>query len=504
MNHLSNYTKCLLFILLIVLLAGSFFYSNDLKILIVFAISSILVLLLILILFISKLKARNNRRIINEYIRKEAEIIENTIYKSDLILQILVYEPDGNYISSLILRNPTPDERNSIAVGSKIVVYVNPKNKHHIVIPEFQAKSNQWFLRNRKIMLIICSFIAFGSVPFLFDLADNSERSFQDLLYIKNSNNKWNLWELRFEFPSKIYISVYDPFTRMEEFSLVEQKEIKLDERTKLRYFHREHSVFILGTGDTPVLDEYDDRTFRKISDIKSFESKNTFLNQGIARIEKHSVLSKFLKENVFKLITNDGNIRYYNINQNTFYTSKEEVKEYFKKNNSALMSKYMNTFFLARISDSTNGIHQIFSIRATGSKGLNDLMEVAGKENERLGYYLSPYFKHLTIDTIAKETSFYKGKLTYFDFDVVVIQSKKSSAKDSQMQIDGYDKDGNSIFHLNLEDYPNYGKMSSSIKKRYYEDIRRNENLLTIMFKFYGAICIDIKSRKIIWKYEL
>jgi general stress protein CsbA len=501
-NLISNkYKGIVLFCILIITASIIFFYVPN------HWVASLSLLALLSCFFIYYQVRRKKRNQINRlsgiYKKCTATIISiKDVRPNTLVLQLLISEAEKNYISSFVIKHADNVQYYKYVKDAKIEVFIDPQNKHHIVIPAFNEKSNLWFKRNRKTMLIIFSFIAFGSIPFMCDLSDNSERLFQDWVYIKNSDNRWNLWELRFEYPSWIYISVYDSLAGKEEFSLVEQKEKKLDESTNFQLFQRGHSVFILGTGDTPVLDEYDDQTFRKISDIKSFESKNSFLNRGIARIEKHSVLSEFLKEKVFMLTTNDGNICYYNFNQNIFFSTKEEVKDYFKKANSALMGKHMNTFFLSTISDSTDEIRQLVHIRAKGSKGLNDLMEVAGNENERLGYYLSPYFKHLTIDTIAKETYFYNAKITYFDFDVVVVQSNRSLAKDSHMQIDGYDKDGNSLFHINAEDFP-FNKMTSSYKQRYYGDIRRNENLLIIMVKFYGAICIDIKTRKIIWKYE-
>ena len=58
----------------------------------------------------------------------------------------------------------------------------------------------------------------------------------------------------------------------------------------------------------------------------------NMIFNKGISDLQSTTVYNEYAYNDVYAITTNDGNKCYYNIPDNIFYNTEEELTEYYQK----------------------------------------------------------------------------------------------------------------------------------------------------------------------------
>lgn len=507
--RLSKVAKALLFVLLMLVSIYSFcFIENKTFSYLTAALAFLVLIIFIVYLFIIK-KIRNNRnnRITQETQKVNARILAVKTQKFHTVLQLLVEHPTKEYVSSMVIEN-TEENRDKYKAAQNIFIFVDPKDPHHLIIPELHKTNAPRKNINWALLIYIPALSGSFIIPFIINFFDTSDRKFQDIECIQGTGNTENIWVVRYKSPDKLFINIYDPLTNKKIKSIKKNLENEPESYTSFNLCLQDQKVYIMGTGDRPVMDVYDALTFEKISDIKKFEESNTLFKQGISDIQSTTVYGQFAYEDVYAITTNDGNKCYYYIPDNTFYYSQEELTEYFQKVAHDMLMRQKFIFALSILPEGVDK-HQLYLIKATDTSGVNSLLSLAGNNlnveyfNSNKGYY----YKHCELVPLSSDQYFLEGRIMYFDSSMVIIQHTTAINKDAGVVLSGFDTKGKTLFTINQEDYPNIDEMAEDdFSPRDYQklNIVRYDNKVVILFGHYGGCCMDVKTGKMLWKLEI
>jgi hypothetical protein len=470
---------------------------------------------ILLILWLSNLISEiivNKRRnsIIKKNVKIKAKIVSSKIYNNRTILQLQIILSGESYITSLVNRISKDESNNIYEEGQIIEVFINPENRYEIFIPEHAKAKTRKFRIDWATIIIVIVTASPIIIPVIIAISDTSGREFKELAYVRAGEAQESMWELRFEEPSKIYIKIFDPLNKAKTITIKDKKAKELSNYIDFFIARQNQNVVIVGVGETPVFDIYDPITYKKISGIEDFEQKNEVLRKGIAKIESKTIHSKFNNDKVIQIITNNGSGYYYDINQNRFYNSEDEIEKHFKQADLDLLSQHMSILALSPVPNSAVANHQLCLINATSKKGIDDLLSCVGDGNLDLNNFSKAYyyrFKYCNLTTLLKDDYFINGKIIYYDFDLIVIQYLESASATAEFKIKVFDKTGKTIFKIELKDYPNIEKIkedySSNLRSFYCKEVVRENEKLIFLFEKYGALCMDLKTGKQDWKFE-
>ncbi len=503
----DNIKKIILLIVLILVFGIiQLFIKNN-----IIAISLLSLMVIGILIYLKRSNAtsiRQKNKIIQHGKRVKAHILSvKTVNHNSIILSLLVEHPEKFYVTSYIT-NSYMMTRESYKKDQQITVFVNPINQYEVIIPETKKETNPapktafWGVFTT-VGIIALSF----GIPLFVALFDTSEREFKDITIIQ-SNKQEYIWEIRFESPKKVFFKIYNPITNEKIKSFKDKKDIKLDHYTNFFISQQELKVYIIGTGNTPVIDVYDAVTLEKVSDIEKFEQSDKILRKGIASIHFETPNNRLTKDNVITITTNDGNKCFYNIQQNEFYYSEKELKDYFEESDYALLSKQMFVFVQSNIPNSVNK-HQLYIIETNNKKGIEYLQRHAGSINLDVDYFNKNRkysFKYCNLIPLCPENYFLEGKFLYFDASIAIIQHVTAINDTADELITGINKSGKTLFAINQSDYPNIKDMTENNHKPNYNNklkVIRNSNKIYLLFDKNGAMCMDINTGKILWKYE-
>lgn len=507
--HLSKVAKALLFVLLMLVSIYSFcFIENKIFSYLTAALAFLVLIIFIVYLFIRKnIRNKRNYRITQETHKVNARILAVKTQKFHTILQLLVEHPAKEYVSSLIMDN-TEENQDKYKAGQNIFIFVDPKDPHHVIIPELHKTNAPGRKINWALLIYIPVLSGSFIIPFTINFFDTSDRKFQDIECIQVTGNTENIWEVRYKSPDKLFINIYDPVTNKKIKSIKDNLENEPESYTNFDMSLQDQKVYITGTGDRPVMDVYDAVTFEKISDITTLEESNTIFNKGISEIQSTTVYGQFAYEDVYAITTNDGNKCYYNIPDNIFYSTAEEMTEYFQKVSHDMLSRQKFLFALSMLPEGVDK-HQLYIIKITDTSAVKSLLSLAGNSlnveyfNSNKGYY----YKHCELVPLCSDQYFLEGRIMYFDSSMVIIQHVTAINKDAGVILSGFDTKGQTLFTINQEDYPNIDEMAEDdFNPRDYQklNIVRYGNKVVILFGHYGGCCVDAETGKMLWKLEI
>jgi len=504
----DNIKKIILLIVLILVFGIiQLFIKNN-----IIAISLLGVMIIGILIYLKRsntISKRQKNKIIRQGKRVRARILSVKDYqRNSIILSLQIEHPDKFYVTSYIITKADQEVREKYKPDQQLNVFVNQKNHYEVIIPEDKKVRTPITRTSFWGLLSTLGIIALSvGVPLIISLFDTSDREFKDIAFV-HSGNQENIWEIRFESPKKIFFKIYNPATNKKIKSFRDKKDMKLDHNTNFFISQRGHNVFIIGTGNTPVIDVYDATSFTKISDIKDFEKTNSILGDGIASVRKWHMYYKFNKDDFIDITTNDGEKCLYDIQLDKFFDSENDVREFIEESDFAVIANQMFVFALSNVPNSENK-HKLYLIEAKNKKVLETLKGYAGSTSFDVKYFNSKkkyQYKDLNLTLLAKDRYFLKGKFLYFDAYLAIIHHVNGINKDAEELISGIDKSGTTLFSFKESDYPNVDDMKDDnfhpINSQKLEVIRLNEKFV-FLFGKYGALCIDSNIGKIIWKYE-
>ncbi len=468
----------------------------------------IVIIALLTTYFIFEKKTREKRKTIRilKYQKEIAKILSVNYSQNMLILQLQIQNAKHNYISSTIINKPNQIQSAKYTKNKSIEVYVNPKNQHDIAIPDLYGRQAPKPLIDYFAVVFFPVLSFCFAIPFLFIIISESDRIFQDSAFIKTINNQGSIWEIYFKSPKKTFINIYNPFKNEKIITIKNKRDKELNKHTNFFISQQKQNVFVIGTGNTPVFDVYNANSYEKTTDIKAFEQSHKILNKGIATIERSQFFRKFIKDGVIKISTNDKKVCYFNITQNKLYNSEKEIQKYFDQMDSAYINKHPYSFVLPYIPNSSNKF-QLYKIETMNNKGINELIKLAGdnsisvdsiKENNKNFCKFNPL--------LAFYDYFTEAKIIYFDSSLVVIEHITDINKDREEIISGFDINRKKLFAIEQKEYPNISKMKED---KYFHNYskkpktERDNDKLIIIFEKYGALCINLGSGNILWKYK-
>lgn len=547
MIKITNRTKALIYLFLILICIGALSVFDDQDIAYKICLIAIIgmVVFTVLLILLSRGYNSSEKRIIGYGKRKKAEILATKQQRNLLILQLKITDWEEEFVTSVVIKNPSGELINQCKDGSSIEVFLNPKNKRHVVISrkrEYRAKG-----RFTKIDVFIWGFqaLVFGTIA-LTTLIGQSDKKFQDAALIMNADGQETLWEVFFDSPQKVFLRVYDPF---RDKRLLRSKDKKDDEFGYDIEFHickQNENVVVYGTGKTPIFDIYSTSTYKKIGSIEDLEKKYPLLNSGIAEFTEQDIHYWFLKEDVIKIVTKDGNYLFYNIEQDSLFESEENIRIYFHSYDTALLNRYQYTYALSFLENSVDK-YQLYRIDATHKNHSHKLSQFAGNNNVDVNYYNkeemydeiideikitdtiniddipafegsgSIFIEYIEPITVKSENKFkftlltedeilIKAHFLYIDSTIAVISYANSVGNDAKEFISCYNKEGKKLFEIKQDDFPNLKDMEddNNLPLRYYDmEVSRNENHIVVFFMKYGSICMDLITGETLWKHE-
>jgi hypothetical protein len=454
---------------------------------------------------------RQKDKIIRQGKRVRARILSVKDYqRTSIILSLQIEHPEKFYVTSYVITNADSEERDKYKPDQQLNVFVNPDNQYEVYIPETKkvneptrSKGGAWVT----VFIVLVSVCSFG-IPFIVDFFDYSDRVFKDVAFVSGGEDKGNIWEVRFQAPKSIFIKIYDPLSGEKIKSIKDKKDEELESYTDFFISQQGQKVYIVGTGNTPVIDVYDADTYNKIAGIKDFEKTNSLLGNGITTVQKRSSYYSFNKDDVIDITTNDGNKCFYDIQKDKFFDTENDIREYIEDADYAVVAKQMFTYVLSNIPNSANK-HQLYLVAAKSKKVLQTLRGFVGSNSFDVNYFNENkkyYFKDFTLAPLCEETYFLEGKFIYFDALLAIIQHVDAINKDAKELISGIEKSGKTLFSIKEADYPNIDDMKeNSYAPRSNQELKtiRSNDKIVFLFDKYGALCVDINTGKIIWKYE-
>lgn len=511
MNRISRISQLLVFILLVLVsIYALCFIQDKTTAYLIFALSVATFIIYLLWLIVRKnIRRKQNIRITQETPGVNARILAVKAPRYGvMVLQLRIGGPGQEYITSLTVAD-SEENRNKYSAGRDITVFVDPNNRHHVIIPEPTKGNNP--RRKFSWIWIIYSISISGSVilPIIIGLADTSDREFKDIALVQVKGQKENIWEVLYESPKKIFINIYDPLTNKKIKSIKDKKQEELDYSINFIISQQDQKVFIIGTGKTPLMDVYDALSYEKISDIEVFEKSNSLLAQGISEISAKKFYYNLNEDGFIEITTNDGNKCYYNIPNDIFYYSEKELDESVQKMNTDRLRRQMFSFALSSVPEAVDK-HQLYLVEINSEKGIDPLRTLAGTNSLNVENFNDDdnyYSRYCKIVPLMKDSFFLEGKIIYSDASMVVIQHVTAINKDAKEIISGIGKSGNTLFTINQSDYPNIDDMNEDhYNPRTYQnlDIIRSGDNIIFLFAKYGGLCVEITTGTILWKLEL
>jgi outer membrane protein assembly factor BamB len=170
-------------------------------------------------------------------------------------------------------------------------------------------------------------------------------------------------------------------------------------------------------------------------------------------------------------------------------------------------MSKRGNAFLL--LITGTNPVvkTQLYSIESDAPKGINDLIYFSNSNKYNPEYFNVPDYKHLILKPILRNKEFVEGKIIWSDSDIVILQHFSSNVANALMRITAFDASGKQLFTFSQKDFPSIDKMLEDYDTNFsillIDDVTRENDRIYIIFGEYGAVCMDIITGKMTWKYE-
>ncbi len=481
--------------------------ENDWK-----AIYGFLVIIFVLILYFI-IRIWKRKRLVYNILRQNnrflAKIISLKVSRGNkMVLQLLVQNQEQNYISSLIIDKPGETEITQYSVGTTVDVYIDPQNKHRIYIPDLRVKVHRE-IGFAPFLSIILFVIVPIIVAILYDQGYLSKTPvyFQDSEIVKHDSQPYYL-ELS-QSSGQFLIDVYNPLNNKKITSIIEKPDYPINSNTRLSLSHQENMIFVIGDWYTPVIEAYDISSLQKIMNKKEFEAINPFFNDEIVSLNKYRNKElKFKKEDIFEFNTKNKHKYFFSISSGKYFESEKKLEEYIFQTDSTLMAEHLYSFALLKDSASDDKF-QICIIEAQTTRDINELIYQAGRNGI--------VYKDFLWETLAyKDKSkpvlraisnyFYNAKIAYFDFDIVVIEHQEKEKDHINYLISGINKDGKQIFSIDQSSFPNLKEMQKEIflvKEHFYHKTIRDKNYLIITFSSYGGICVDLKTGKLVWKFE-
>ncbi|HOY32515.1 MAG TPA: hypothetical protein PKW80_11605 [Bacteroidales bacterium] len=512
MSRISKITELFLFILLIlVVIYAVFFIQNRTASYLILAASLVVFVAVILfVIFRKRARDKEELKIINETPKVKAGILAvKPAGARYTVLQLLVGHPDREYVTGITIKN-TFENQNVYTVGQNINVHIDPKDQYHVVIPQTirvasgKSKKINWFL------LIYVPIISSSVVlPLVINLFDTSDRRFNDVQFIKTDENPGNIWEVRCKSSGKLFINIYDPLTN-NKVKAIKDKKANVDNYSANFYIHQQgKNVYIVGIGETPVMDIYDAVNFKKISDIQTFQKTDAIFAKGISEIQKQYTSNKFSTDDMYAITTNDGNKCYYDILKNKFIYTEDELYKYSQEKADRFIKDNKFVFALSAVPNSVEK-HQLYVVRTADTNSFRTLTNLAGANSLNAGYYLDKRnnygYEHFDLIPLCSDTYFLSANIMYFDESLVIVMHQTAISKDAEVLISGIDVTGRTLFTIRQHDFPNIDDM---IENNYYFNdaryvkITRSGNQIIFFFGEYGGICIDVQTGKTVWKFE-
>lgn len=452
---------------------------------------------------------RSKWKFANKTRKQMAKVLgKGFINKRTMIVQL---ELGGSerYVASYIEHNPSESQKGRFVVGHTVPVYVNPRDKYDVFIKDAEKTSSPRRSRRVNFWVIFWVLVSFGPalIPLIISLFNTSDRVFQDAEFIKASNEKNYIWEIRYKQPRKIFFRIFNPQTGNKIKSWKETKTEDLETYTKFFISTQGENVVVVGLGATPVFDIYNCSSFEKVAGIDHLLNLNDKMKSGIANLQIRSVNPDFGSYDILDITTNDGNNLYYNINQNKFYKNNQEINDDLYKYDIEFIEDNLIAFVLARVEDNNYQKH-LYAITAKSKKYIDKLLNEVGSEN----FYIKNFerqkrynCKYCDLQQLSKKP-FLKSELMYYDTSIAVVGSLVSLEQKANEEITCINKEGNIVFHIPEKHYPNYEEMEDD----YYTPYNRSEikftrlpNQLIIMFGKYGALCFDLTTGIQLWKWE-
>lgn len=456
--------------------------------------------------FSARKKQKLYQQLYEDYAFTTATILASMYYKKKMVLQLSIPDEKSDYISDLVINRPYDDDLRFFKKGSKIDVCVNPKNKHDIYYPAERTYPGNAFKYKLDAFLTIFFCIA-PLASIIIPLAlDTSGQKFQDMAWISTNDTLNNIWTVSFNERNKIFISLYDPITQTETKEIKDKKEVDLWQGTRFYICPQEENVMIVGCGTTPVVDVYDP-LLNKLSDITALEKSFPELYSGIVQIETKTNTSRLIKEDMFEIRCNNGSKYTYNATRNKLYQSSIEADNEFRSIDSLEMSKRGNAFLL--LTTDTNALinTRLYSLESQTPKGINDLVFFSGSNKYNLKHFNEPDYKYLTLKPIVKYKTFIEGKIIWSDSDFVILQHFNSNVANALMHITAYNASGKQLYSFSQKYFPNIDKMREDYETSFrflkFDDVTRVNDRIYIIFDEYGAVCLDINTWQMRWKYE-
>ena len=202
--------KILILLLLIMGMISIYLYITN-RLVAVICLVGLLLVFWCYNIFNNAHKRKKEKSFLTDNRKFEAIINSVEVYgRNDVILQLIVKHPETDYITSLIIHDPGSDEMNQYKQGNIIKVYIDPKDKHHIVFPQSSQHRKHKKSRLEKILWNSIFFLP-GALPLALSFFSTGDKIFQDIAYISVNDSLQTIWELRYSAPERLYINVYDP-----------------------------------------------------------------------------------------------------------------------------------------------------------------------------------------------------------------------------------------------------------------------------------------------------
>ncbi|HNW88608.1 MAG TPA: hypothetical protein PKN48_03040 [Bacteroidales bacterium] len=515
-HHLSKVTKALIIILLLLISIYSYCFIKNPTIAYWISSLSVIILIISLLYFFVRKKIRHRRhiKIIETTPEVNARILAvNSDKPGIIILQLLITHPTKDYIASLIIDNTEQNRALNYKAGQNIRVFIDPEDDHHIILPEASQEKNKKTKTSFFITIIIIAVSSASMAPAFISMIagafDQSDRKFHDIEIITGKDKQENIWVVRYKSPDKIHISIYDPLTNKKIKTIKEKKEKEMAYSSGFFIVQQDQKVFILGTGDEPLIDVYDAVSFEKLSDISTFEQTNKFFAKGISEIQNVSLYNRFFNDEVFEITTNDGNKCYYNVTCDQFYYSGRALNEVVEKTTDGLLIRRKCVFALSVIPNAVDK-HQLFLVKTTDTGRIGALQGLAGADRLDIDYFnknKDTGYKYCELSALCPDLHFLKGNIIYSDSALVIIRHATTINRDAEVLLSGIDINGKTQFTIKQGEYPNIEKMiEDNIDLADYQGIKiiRHDNKIVFLFGEYGGLSVDVKTGGILWKLEL
>jgi hypothetical protein len=516
-----------IFLLIIAITAAYIYFDSFTSEFLVVAILVVLFFLLTLPYISEFLTKLNYRNIIARSKSVKAKIVSVKQYPDSkntrqIILRLSVYfnDPEKQFLSGYIINKPSSRQQDFATAGRIIDVYFNPQKPDRIIIPEIHEKKkpveNFWVKFREYWGFVFFLPGAVGIFIPVYFLFFNTTKSFEILSYV--SGEKETIWEISCSRKSSddpkgtYYINVIEPGNG-KTLKKIKHKNDAIP--SDFYIVQNNNKVFVIGAqyDRQPIIDTYDANTFEQLDDIESFILLNPKLKNGIAAAQffYDSYNYEGFITTLLEITTTDGYKLFYDFQTETFYNSTNDWRASKWVNDSLEIAKNPFAFFLAY--DDAYEVRTLYKIESKDPKDYYNIYSSSGQTySTNYTYLFSDTSLSYKCTNIIPGKYFLNGRIIYHDDSIIAIYHNAKLRKGADWQISGVDKTGKILFAINQSEFPNVEKFIE-----YYNDnsstsnfkptaIRSKDHMVFIFELSYnadGAICVDIKTGKIIWKYE-